>query len=331
MKENTKRDGDPAFANAPADQYREEIARLSAENAALRLSNSRHSTAEARLSLALDATGFGVWDWDMVSGDVWMSDSALAVQGFIKGDVRTHTLGAKDYFHPDDWPRWEKLLSSCAKGTSEMVADEHRMRHKNGNWIWMLERARVVERDKDGRALRMIGTRADMTERRKSEERIRWLALHDPLTGLPNRALFHDMLTAGLVRAEEGEGECGLLFIDIDNFKKINDSYGHEEGDNVLCGIAEHLRNLFAAPATVARIGGDEFGVVIPNIADASMLRALATSALREADGKQVCFSVGGAIYPTHADDIRTLRRRADAALYQAKAEGRCRAVVHAG
>ncbi len=329
MRERNPRTGTAPETLRPADDAHAEIARLSAENAALRLSNARHSTAEARLSLALDATGFGVWDWDMVTGDVWMSDSALAVQGYEPGDVRTHTLGAKDYFHPEDWPRWEKLLKACAKGSKDMVADEHRMRCKNGGWVWILERARVVERSESGRALRMIGTRADMTERRKSEERIRWLALHDPLTGLPNRALFHDMLTAAISAADKGRGSCGLLFIDVDNFKRINDTHGHEEGDKALCGVAAHLRNLFSAPATVARIGGDEFGIVIPDVESAAMLQALATSALRPAEGDQVRFSVGAALYPEQASDIRMLRRLADAALYRAKSEGRGRAVVH--
>mgnify|MGYP003131211244 CR=1 FL=1 len=315
----------------PASDYRVELARLSAENAALRLSIARHSTAEARLSLALESTGFGVWDWDMKSGDVWMSNSALSVQGYLPGEVETRMLDAEAYFHPQDWPHWKKLLTLCVKGRLDLIANEHRLRHKDGGWVWILERARIVERDEAGRAVRMIGTRADVTERRESEERVRWLAVHDPLTGLLNRALFEEMLSAAIHSSNKEGGRAGLLFIDIDDFKAINDENGHEAGDGALCRIADHLRGLFPPPATVARIGGDEFGVVLPKVRSMAGLKALAKSALRKPDAGVPSISIGAALYPDLATSARDLRRKADVALYRAKAAGKSRAVVYDG
>ncbi|MBV7255482.1 diguanylate cyclase [Pacificimonas sp. WHA3] len=293
----------------------------------MRSSLARLSTAEARLSLALDSTSIGVWDWDMVSGDVWMSDSALAVQGFARGELHTTALGVESYAHADDYVRWKRQIIRCLKGELDLISDEHRMRHKNGKWVWVMEWARVVERDADGRAIRMIGTRADMTARRKSEERMRWLAVHDPLTSLPNRGLFDDMLNAAILRCDEDGGAAGLLFIDIDNFKRINDRDGHDAGDRALCMLADRLRGLFESPATVARIGGDEFGVVLPDIEPESLMK-LAERAILPSDTGGVPVSVGAALYPHHAKTARALRRAADAALYRAKSAGRGVAII---
>ncbi|MBW7945838.1 MAG: PAS domain-containing protein, partial [Sphingomonadaceae bacterium] len=149
---------------------------------------------ETRLSLALDGTRVGVWDWDVATGDVWLSGSALAIQGYASGEVQGHAAGIAEYVHPDDLAELYRAMVACLKGEQPMVNLEHRLRRRDGGWVWVSERGRVVERDANGRALRMIGTRTDMTEQRERDDRLRWLAAHDVLTELPNRGRFQELL-----------------------------------------------------------------------------------------------------------------------------------------
>jgi diguanylate cyclase (GGDEF)-like protein/PAS domain S-box-containing protein len=288
--------------------------------------------AEARLSSALEGTNVGVWDWDIRTGEVWLSDSALAIQGFRAGEVKPHAKHFYDYIHRDDVPDFKRRLRAVFKGEEALFNSEHRLRRKEGGWVWILERGRVLERDENGRAVRMIGTRSDMTERREAEEHIRWLAAHDVLTELPNRGRFQELLSSGIDAAERSGVPVGLLFIDLDEFKQVNDTAGHEAGDDLLRRVADRLRTAFPAPATVARLGGDEFAIVLPG-AGPDELAAFAERALAQdfaEDGRPgTTISVGAASYPAHALDTRDLLRFADIALYRAKAAGRACAVVY--
>lgn len=290
--------------------------------------------AEARLSLALESTKVGVWDWDVTTGKVWLSDSALAIQGFEPGEVEGDAGRMGDVVHPEDAPELRRVVVTCLKGEQPFVNIEHRLARKGGGWVWVAERARVIERDANGRALRMIGTRTDMTERRKRDERLRWLAAHDVLTELPNRARFQELLLAAMREADARGGSMGLLMLDIDWFKTVNDSYGHDAGDALLKAIARRLRAAFPKPATAARLGGDEFAVILPDVSDLAELQALARKAAfadtRTGDLRSdTSASVGAAFYPDHATTAAELVKHADIALYRAKDRGRSRAVIY--
>ncbi len=174
----------------------------------------------------------------------------------------------------------------------------------------------------------------DVTDRRELERELRQLAYTDRLTGLPNRALFHDRLEQALVMARRRDGLAAVLFLDLDRFKIINDSLGHEIGDAVLASVAQRLRRCLRAEDTLARLGGDEFAILLPEIAnrsDSRLVTEKCLSALSEPEligGHELTVnaSIGVAIFPHDGADVQHLLRSADAAMYRAKARGGRRA-----
>jgi diguanylate cyclase (GGDEF)-like protein len=174
----------------------------------------------------------------------------------------------------------------------------------------------------------------DVTERRELERELRRLAYTDRLTGLPNRALFHDRLDQAVVMAKRHNAPVAVLFLDLDRFKIINDSLGHEIGDEMLAGVAHRLRSCLRAEDTLARLGGDEFAIVLPEIADRrdvhlvtdKCLSALSDPELIGRHELTINVSIGVAIFPEDGLDVQHLLRSADAAMYRAKARGGGRA-----
>jgi diguanylate cyclase (GGDEF)-like protein len=166
-------------------------------------------------------------------------------------------------------------------------------------------------------------------ERKQHEEELRHRALHDPLTGLPNRSLFHDRLTQAITTAARARGPAALLLIDLDGFKHVNDTLGHETGDLVLQHVASALRAAIRGADTAARLGGDEFAVVLPGAdgagatrAATSVLAGIATLPDALAGKLRAGASIGIALYPRDGDDVATLLRHADGAMYEAKRGG---------
>ena len=140
----------------------------------------------------------------------------------------------------------------------------------------ILERARVVLRDDARKPLRIAGTHSDVTERRELEDQIRFQATHDYLTGLPNRYLFYDRFSQAIAYARRKKRKVSLLFIDLDNFKVVNDTYGHDVGDDLLKEAAERLRKVFREMDTICRLGGDEFTVILPETGDCAEVQRIA-------------------------------------------------------
>lgn len=188
---------------------------------------------------------------------------------------------------------------------------------------------RYTERDKT--LLQFVSTQvASAIERKQTETWLQYVALHDQLTALPNRILFHDRLRTALVRARRDHSLLALLYIDLDKFKLVNDSFGHDIGDLLLCGVADRLRHCVRESDTVGRVGGDEFVVLLDNISQAEHALIVAEkirSALNqpfELPGNRlhISTSIGVAVHPRHGDDNRQLMRLADDAMYSAKKHG---------
>ncbi len=212
----------------------------------------------------------------------------------------------------------------------EAVPLEHRIAHKDGS-IRFVRNTPVVHRDATGAVVGYDGIINDITERRRAEELITRLSLHDGLTGLPNRALYMDRLRQTLGQAERQKERVAVYFIDLDRFKEVNDAYGHEAGDKVLAEAARRLAACVRRSDTVARLGGDEFVALTPAVGDPANAAAIAAkmvAAMREpfVVFGQVCrlgASVGLALFPDDAARGGELLRRADAAMYEAKKAGR--------
>lgn len=200
---------------------------------------------------------------------------------------------------------------------------------------WMGEAAFEVYytplHDAEGQVSGAIGIAADITERKRTEDRLSFLANFDPLTGLPNRALFNDRLTQAMLHADRSGEQVALLFLDLDNFKHINDTFGHSEGDELLRQVARRLQSVVRQEDTVSRLGGDEFTIILEDLRHEEIAARVADEILQlstqpyklQSREFYVSPSIGIALYPQDGDDVQSLLMSADAAMYRAKENGR--------
>ncbi|HEY5898901.1 MAG TPA: diguanylate cyclase [Burkholderiales bacterium] len=286
--------------------------------------------AHARLEAALDGSNIALWDTDLRTGRVYLSDAWSAMLGGPAGDTVSTVGELLRLVHVDDLEATRQASLEVMKGLRPYYALEHRVRARDGEWKWILSRGRVTERDPaSGRALRMIGTNVDITERKTIEQALQSVAHTDPLTGLANRLLFLDRLRGALARARRHGTQIAVLYIDLDDFKQVNDSLGHAAGDALLRDFALRLRTCVRASDTVARFGGDEFVVLLEELKErddaARVAEKIVEGAQRpfriEGQDCRVSASVGIATSSGDVNDDELLKR-ADAALYAAKDGG---------
>src|SRR5690606_13512519 len=207
----------------------------------------------------------------------------------------------------------------------------YRVRTRNSDWKWLLSCGIVVERDGSGQALRMTGTISDISEKKRSEETIWQQANYDQLTGLPNRRLFRDRLVQEIKKSERTGQPLALFFIDLDQFKEVNDLLGQDVGDLLLTKAAERITNCVRQSDTVARLGGDEFTAILPELDDTAHVEELAQTIVTRLTepfhiGEEVIYlsaSLGITLYPEDADTAESLVTNADQAMYAAKNAGR--------
>ena len=295
------------------------------------LGRAQHALAlgRARLDLAMAGAEEGFWDLDLVNRAIYFSPRAQAIIGDADGEG-PQTLDAWEAsIDPADRERARDALRRHLAGESPQYVVEYRARHRDGHEVWIHSRGQAV-RDGDGRPTRMLGMLSDFSERKRMEEQIRHMAQHDPLTGVANRALFSDLLQQALVNARRDHTRFAVMTLDLDDFKPVNDRHGHHVGDLLLQEIARRMQECVRESDIVARIGGDEFIVLLRGIeqdADALAVAEKVRQALRqpiEVAGKVlgVSASIGIALYPEHGDDEIELFRNADCAMYAAKRHG---------
>jgi len=278
--------------------------------------------SEAGLAEAQRIAHLGNWWRDAVTGEAHWSDELCRIHGYAPGQIDLATE-MPALTHPEDWERVRAWMGEVAAGRATSI--DHRIVRPDGTVRHVQQRAEVVC-DEAGRERRQAGVVLDITERVGAEEALRHQALHDALTGLPNRALLHARVAAALGAAPDAPRPLALLLLDLDHFKEINDTFGHERGDGLLCEVADRLRHVVRAGDTVARLGGDEFVVLLPG-ADADGAARVATDIRAALDAPlrvagqvlRVGASVGIALGPAHGADGTTLLRRADVAMYAAK------------
>jgi diguanylate cyclase (GGDEF)-like protein/PAS domain S-box-containing protein len=217
-------------------------------------------------------------------------------------------------------------------GESDPTCDVHWCSRRTGRTGW-LSATFGPHRDADGRVIGVIGLLRDVTKRREAENAVRHLAYHDALTGLPNRRLFQERLRETVANAARYSRRFAVMILDLDRFKEVNDAHGHEAGDRLLRLFAGRLRTLLRKGDLLARMGGDEFVLLLPEVAGEhdvapvaeKIVAALSEPFLVEGEEVRVTASLGYALHPDDGIDARDLLRRADRAMYRAKEEGRNR------
>lgn len=296
----------------------------------------RHAMQEAlrrgeeRWKLAIEGARDGVWDWNVDTGEVELSRQYKAILGYEDMDFPNLLDEWAARIHPEDRAATTSALMETLRTGAPFHA-EYRLRCKSGDYKWVLSRGVVVARDQSGRAVRLTGTMSDISERKETEEVIWRHASFCPLTGLPNRRLFQDRLEQEVRKAHREGDQVALLFIDLDRFKEVNDSLGHEAGDHLLAQVARRLLNCVREGDTVGRLGGDEFTVILTDLHDHPKVEAIAQKIIDrlaepfriKGETAHVSASVGITVYPSDAAESQGLIRNADQAMYAAKKAGR--------
>ena len=286
---------------------------------------------EERWQFALEGSGDGVWDWNFETNEVFYSKRFKEILGFDESEWKNERSEAMDRIHPDDYENVLAQINNHLQGNTSNYSSEYRIKHKDGTYLWTHDRGKVIRWDGNGKPSRMIGTCSDITPRKKLEEQIKELAYRDPLTNLPNRLLFNDRLDLTIASSKRNNKKFALIILDIDKFKKINDNYGHDTGDQLILYVGKKIESLLRKSDTIARFGGDEFLLLLPEIKDEQDAEKIAEKIFNTFQEKfmlgekklKVTVSMGIAIYPEHGDNISTLLKNADLALYEVKDKGR--------
>jgi diguanylate cyclase (GGDEF)-like protein/PAS domain S-box-containing protein len=263
------------------------------------------------------------------SRTTYISPQYESILGYSVEEVLSYPEHWVKILHPDDR---ERVLAEDERTnrSEEPFVMEYRKIAKNGSVVWIRDEATIV-RDEEGRSYYWLGIQTDVTERKRMEERLEHRAFHDPLTGLANRQLFVDRLGQALRRTRRRKkGRVALLFLDLNGFKVVNDSLGHEVGDLLLVAVVDRLKGCLRPEDTLARFGGDEFVVLVEDVEAADEAARVAERIIDELrhrfvlDGRELYAraSIGIAIGEDRTKDPNDLLRDADTAMYRAKDEG---------
>ncbi|MDE1964608.1 MAG: EAL domain-containing protein [Xanthomonadaceae bacterium] len=291
--------------------------------------------SELRLSLMLRGANDAAWDWDLVADDLYYSPRWWQMIGMEPGALPVDSQLWKRRMHPEDVGHVLSAFEGILAGDSESYELEFRLQHRDGHYVPVLSRGFVL-RDADGRPTRVSGTNTDLTERKRSEQQIHRLAYFDMLTGLPNRRQLMERL-GQMLASPAGERELGaMLFVDVDNFKLLNDAMGHEIGDLLLKQVTRRLHACARTQDVLGRLGGDEFVVLMDRlghdpgaaVVDAEALAhkvrdVLALPYTLDGIDYRCTVSVGIALFDRGERGAENTLKHADLAMYHAKSAGK--------
>lgn len=288
--------------------------------------------SEERWNLAVQCSRDGIWDMNLETKQAWYSDRYMEMFGLTEADL-PKDLRWDRFIHPDDVEEiefFEKLFTR--RIPPQEFCRDVRIRCSDGNYLWVRAKGMPVLQNADTPS-RIIGVMSDISFQKEKEYAMAYRAMHDNLTGLPNRYLLQDRLLQHVAVAKRNDSSFVLVTMDLDNFKGVNDTWGHGAGDVLLKKLADLLRACLRDTDTAARLGGDEFVFVYTCLkgqeetATKTVLERLYEMLATQVDlgptTYTICTSAGVAFFPRHATDITELFEKADAALYQAKGRGK--------
>jgi diguanylate cyclase (GGDEF)-like protein/PAS domain S-box-containing protein len=278
--------------------------------------------SESRYELAIAGSDDGIYDWFPIDNKNLVSDRWFEMLGYEKSEMGDDATFFFSLLHPDDLPHVLEATRRHLNGETEQYTSEFRLRCNDGSWKWILSRGRATERDAQGNLIRLTGVHTDITARKEIEEKLKFLSLHDQLTGLYNRLFFETEL--GRLEGSR-EYPVSIISLDVDGLKLVNDTIGHDAGDRLLVACANILKNNIRTSEIAARIGGDEFAVLLPRTAQdeaqvvVDRLRSAASQTPADDVGLPVAFSIGVATTSETADRLELVMQRADSQMYREK------------
>lgn len=288
---------------------------------------------ERQLWFALNEASDGLWDWEVATGVLYFSPQLKRMLGYGPDEMAPELSTWSRNVHPDDSARVMAALQDHLEGKRPRYEAEYRLRNRNGHYLWVHDRGRVCDYAPDGSPVRVVGMVQDITDRKLLELQLQELASNDTLTGLANRRQGMIFLMSQVELCQRLGLSLGLGFIDIDNFKAINDVFGHLAGDRVLQQVGQAIKGAVRGSDMVSRWGGEEFIVIAPNTNPEQMM--LVAEKIRQAVVLEmaghlpsVTVSIGVAAKTDLTGDVTALMAAADSALYRAKASGRNRVEV---
>ncbi|GCD09932.1 EAL domain-containing protein [Clostridium tagluense] len=310
--------------SATEEEIREQYSVLQYKEESLRISDERYQ-------LAIEGCNDSIWEFDLKSGDFFASEKLFESTGYSSTNNFNISSFIDKLVHTEDLPSALQDFENYINNKTSIYESEFRMKINDGTYIWVYNRGKAL-RDSDGKVIKIAGSITDITDRKKSEEKIKFMAYYDALTKLPNRTLFMKKLKDQLRMAKLKKSQGAVFFIDLDDFKNINDTMGHNYGDKLLTYLATQLNSIINENDTLCRLGGDEFILIHPYYEEAEV-EVYAKRLLDlfndffQIENKQIYItaSVGIAIYPKDGTDMDTILKKADSAMYKAKELGKNR------
>lgn len=303
---------------------------LRAQFEELQKSQEALEVSEERYRLSVDGSNDGLFDYDIKSGTYFISNRCREILGFSEKEIPNNFEEWNQLIHSDDIMDFRQSLEDHIGGVTPFYKQEYRLKVKNGSYKWVLSRGKAIW-DKHGKPMRIAGSITDISDRKRYEELIHSMAYYDSLTDLPNRVMLSDRLSAALSQASRENCMIGVLFMDLDNFKSVNDTLGHAFGDKLLKRVGERLRACTKEGDTIARLSGDEFILVLTGVKAIEDINLTADKIIGIFEQPisigtheiYITVSIGIAVYPNDGCDEEVLIRNADTAMYHSKETGK--------
>ena len=278
----------------------------------------------------MEGSNDGIWDWDIINDTAYISFKWKEMLNLKSCEFENFEGVWLELIHPEDLNIYDEAITNYFEKKTPYFICEYRIRTKDDSYIWVLAKGKAI-RDNNGNIIKMAGSHTNITDKKKAEEKINRLAYFDIVTGLANRTLFEEKLNKCIENTNANKEMFGLMYLDLDNFKNVNDTLGHAFGDLLLKNVANLLKRHIKKEDIVARLSGDEYAIIIPNLDTPEQINSLAEKIKEELQHPfilsnqevYVTVSMGIAIYPMDGEDQLTLFKNADTAMYCAKEKGK--------
>lgn len=296
-----------------------------------------------RLDNLITGTNLGTWEWNVQTGETVFNERWADIIGYRLEELEPVSIETwMKFSHPDDLKKSEELLNKHFRGEEEYYNCECRMKHRNGSWVWVHDRGKVIEWDSHGKPVMMFGTHADITEKHEAEDIIYQHSIRDPLTDVYNRRHLFERLNTLVSESKRGDRKFTVSILDIDHFKEINDTYGHQAGDYILKEFTRVIQHNIRDYDILGRYGGEEFLIVMLNtdlagsIAKTGVILDAVRSRVFKFNSHEIKFTFscgisGTAEFSGKELSADSLLKMADSRLYMAKSSGRNRIIAEGG